>query len=156
MRIKLYLTSVRIVIIGIVFVAGVIAGTIAINNISAKTDNQSSPAAVPTDRQVPPKDENGMTIFPKNKNGQTYGSAADATTPENEPDLIKAWGVDGNLGYVKSSDLYGKRPKTPEEAIAKQNRERKEGDRIIPLYESDGKTIIGSFKISVPVIVTQK
>lgn len=149
MRIKLFFTSVRVIIIGFVFIVGVIAGTIALNNISAETSNQS------ISTQVPPKDENGQTIYPKNKNGQTYGSAAYATTPDNEPDLIEAWGVDGDFGYVKSSDLYGEKPKTPEEAIAKQNREAEEGDRIIPLYASDGVTVIGSFKISVPGTMTR-
>jgi len=150
MRIKLYFSSLRVIIIGCVFIVGVIVGTIAITNISAEPNDQSAPA--PT----LPKDENGQTIFPQNKNGQTYGSAADATTPDNEPDLIQAWGVDGNLGYVKSSDLNGEKPKTPEEAIAKQKREAREGDREIPLYASDGTTVIGSFKISVPSIVKEK
>jgi hypothetical protein len=151
-RIKIYLTSVRIVIIGFVFNVGVIAGTIAINNTFAQTEKQSEKPS--STAQVPPKDENGNTVFPKNKNGKTYGSAADATSPENEPELIKAWGVDGNLGYVRSSDLYGEKPNTPEEAIAKQNKQT--GDIVIPLYDSNGENIIGSFKISAPTVVTQE
>ena len=38
--------------------------------------------------------------YPKNINGQTYGSSADATSPETEPELISAIGVDGTAGYV--------------------------------------------------------
>lgn len=38
--------------------------------------------------------------YPKNKNGQTYGSAADATSYETGPDLISATGVDGTTGYL--------------------------------------------------------
>lgn len=40
------------------------------------------------------------SLYPKNKNGQTYGSAAYATSPETEPDLILATGVDGTEGYL--------------------------------------------------------
>lgn len=84
--------------------------------------------------------------FPKNENGQTYGSAADATSPYTEPDLIKAYGVDGTIGYVMKKDLDGEMPKTPEEALAKQR--NAPASRTIPLYDVDGKTVIGEFKIS--------
>lgn len=58
--------------------------------------------------------------YPKNENGQTYGSAADATSPKTEPDLIRAVGVDETVGYVLKKDLDGELPKTPEEALAIQ------------------------------------
>jgi hypothetical protein len=84
--------------------------------------------------------------YPENENGQTYGSAGDATSPEIEPELIRAIGVDGTEGYVLKKDLDGKQPKSPEEAIAIQN-SRSPGGRNIPLYDVDGKTIIGVFHI---------
>lgn len=109
-------------------------------------------------RDVPLYDVDGKTIigsfhigakninYPKNKNGQTYGSAADATSPETKPELISAIGVDGTEGYVRKQDIDGEQPKSPEEAIAIQN-SRSPGGRDIPLYDVDGKTVIGVFHV---------
>lgn len=125
-----------------------------INNISGyvlKSDYLSE-----SSRDVPVYDVNGVNvigsihygaknmIFPKNNNGQTYGSAADASSPEMEPELISAEGVDGTKGYVLKKDLDGEKPKSPEEAIAIQNR-RPPGGVDIPLYDVDGETVIGVF-----------
>jgi len=107
---------------------------------------------------APLYDVNGKTIigsfhigaknmsYPKNKNGQTYGSATDAPSPDMEPELIRAIGVDGTTGYVLKKDLDGERPKSPEEAIAIQN-SRSPGGRDIPLYDVDGETVIGVFHV---------
>lgn len=84
--------------------------------------------------------------YPKNNNGQTYGSSADANSPETEPELISAVGVDGTAGYVLKKDLDGELPKSPEEAIAIQN-SRSPGGRDIPLYDVDGETVIGVFHV---------
>lgn len=109
-------------------------------------------------RDVPLYDVDGKTIigsyhigakntnYPKNKNGQTYGSSADATSPETEPELISAIGVDGTEGYVLKKDIDGEQPKSPEEAIAIQN-SRSPGGRDIPLYGVDGETVIGVFRV---------
>ncbi|MCG9969531.1 hypothetical protein L9W92_16125 [Pelotomaculum terephthalicicum JT] len=40
-----------------------------------------------------------------NQYGQTYGSLTNATSPETEPDLIAATGVDGTNGYVKRTEV---------------------------------------------------
>ncbi|WP_153047501.1 hypothetical protein [Paenibacillus sp. EZ-K15] len=107
---------------------------------------------------VPLYDVDGKTIigsfhisaknmnYPKNKNGQTYGSSADATSPETEPELISATGVDGTAGYVLKKDLDGELPKSPEEAIAIQNSRSPDG-RDIPLFDVDGETVIGVFHV---------
>ncbi|GBG07209.1 hypothetical protein PAT3040_01757 [Paenibacillus agaridevorans] len=87
-----------------------------------------------------------LDFYPENENGQTYGSDADATSPETRPDLIRAIGEDGIEGYVLKKDLDGELPKTPEEAIAKQN-SRSPGGRDIPLYDVDGETVIGVFHV---------
>ncbi|WP_248928018.1 hypothetical protein [Paenibacillus hamazuiensis] len=86
--------------------------------------------------------------YPKNEKGQTYGSSADATSPETMPDLISASGVDGTLGYLLKKDVIGsENPKTPEEALALQ-KSRPPGGRDIPLYDVDGETIIGVFHVN--------
>jgi len=128
---RVYFTGIRIVIIGFVFVIGIVAGTMA-PDITNATTNNLSPVQVPS--------------FPKNENGQTYGAAPDATSPETEPDLIKAIGVDGTYGYVMKTDLDGKMPKNPTEALEQQR--NAPASRTIPLYDVDGKTVIGEFKIS--------
>ncbi|WP_340014360.1 hypothetical protein [Paenibacillus sp. FSL K6-1318] len=86
------------------------------------------------------------SLYPKNKNGQTYGSAVNATSPETEPDLFLATGVDGTEGYLLKKDMDGEQPKTPEEAIAIQNSRSPDGWDI-PLYDKDGETVIGVFRV---------
>lgn len=89
-------------------------------------------------------DQEALKLYPVNESGQTYGKSFD---PLVVPDLILAEGTDGKTGYVLSSDLIGKEPTTPEEAV-KQQLEQVNVNRVIPLYEKDGKTIIGQFKIT--------
>lgn len=89
-------------------------------------------------------DQEALKLYPVNESGQTYGKSFD---PLVVPDLILAEGTDGKAGYVLSSDLIGKEPTTPEEAV-KQQLEQVNVNRVIPLYEKDGKTIIGQFKIT--------
>ncbi|WP_156946533.1 hypothetical protein [Desulfitibacter alkalitolerans] len=83
-------------------------------------------------------------VYRVNEYGQTYGSSLFAVSFETEPDLILAKGIDGTLGYVYATDLYGEEPKNPEEALAMQKANAGK-DRVIPLYASDGKTIIAEF-----------
>ncbi|WFB61589.1 hypothetical protein [Paenibacillus sp. BR1-192] len=109
-------------------------------------------------RNVPLYDVDGVNIigsfhigaknmnYPKNKNGQTYGSSADAASPETEPELISAIGVDGTAGYVLKKDLDGEQPKSPQDAIAIQN-SRSPGGRAIPLYDVEGATVIDVFHV---------
>lgn len=109
-------------------------------------------------RNVPLYDVEGVNIigsirigaknlnYPKNKNGQTYGSSSDAASPEAEPELISAIGVDGTAGYVLKKDLDGEQPKSPQDAIAIQNNRSPDG-RDIPLYDVEGTTVIGVFHV---------
>jgi len=78
-----------------------------------------------------------------NARGQTYGSGVGVSKISQEPDLMQAVGTNGKVGYVYSSELYGSQPKTPQQAVALDS----QGPRTIPLYASDGKTVIGSFVI---------
>ncbi|PLX13903.1 MAG: peptidase M56 BlaR1 [Marinilabiliales bacterium] len=119
---------VRTVMIGVALVAGITVGTLSYPAITFS--NQS-------DKPAP--------VYQRNENGQTYGSDMYATSLDTVPDLVLAQDENGTVGYVRSVDLYGKQPKTPEEAV-KMN--LKPGSfRHIPLYAVDGKTVIGKFKI---------
>jgi len=130
----------RILILGGVLGIGIITGSITVNTIIAQTDQSKSSKSVP--------------VYPKNENGETYGTSLYARTPEEEPDLIEAYGEGGIKGYVRKEDLRGgEMPKTPEEAIAIQNKRKAEGPRTIPLYDVDGKTVIGVFKFGEAQVV---
>lgn len=127
-------TAYRVVILCFVFAIGIVAGSYYISPTLADSivgDTNTNHAVAP--------------VYPKNSNGQTYGSSLHAPSPDEEPDLIQAYGVDGNIGYVYKKDLDGDMPKTPEEAIRKQK--SAPDHRIIPLYDVDGKTVIGKFKV---------
>jgi hypothetical protein len=91
--------------------------------------------------------------YATNESGLTYGSAADASSPDTEPDLIQAVAMDGQQGYVRKSDLddangttAAKSFETPEDALAWQESEGAK-DHVIPVYESDGVTQIGVFLV---------
>lgn len=77
-----------------------------------------------------------------NEQGQTYGRGTYPSGVKIEPDLVGAVGTNSTQGYVKSTDLEPAFA-SPEEAITFQ--EANKDGRSIPLYESDGKTVIGEF-----------
>lgn len=80
--------------------------------------------------------------YKTNADGQTYGSAGGAPGgPANEPDLIAVQATNGKAGYAYASQLNGRTPTSPAQAIAENNQPA----RMIPVYESDGKTRIGEF-----------
>jgi hypothetical protein len=62
-----------------------------------------------------------------------------------EPELIKAYGIDGTIGYVLSTDLMGVQPKNPKEALELQAKDK--NGREIPLYDASGEKVIGKFRI---------
>lgn len=74
--------------------------------------------------------------YPVNENGETYGAIRKDSFLE--PDLQ----LTSSGGYVKKSDLDDN-VQTLEEALL-QNGRAKRG-RKIPLYKSDGKTVVGEF-----------
>ncbi|MBU5442749.1 hypothetical protein [Paenibacillus sp. MSJ-34] len=79
-----------------------------------------------------------------NDQGQTYGQGPFEPGVSQEPDLIKVVGDNGVKGYVKSSDLNPSF-NSPEEALKYQNTPK---SNKIPIYKSDGKTIIGEFSMT--------
>lgn len=105
--------------------------------------------------------EAGQTAIPQpepeyltNATGQTLGSLADATSPENEPDLILVVATNGKEGYVKKVELDATNGHTAwstltDNEMAKWTLEREKlGIVNIPVYAADGKTIIGDFPVS--------
>lgn len=90
--------------------------------------------------------------YKANAEGLTYGSALDAVSPETEPDLVLVEATNGKQGYAYKSDLDRASGadvvfKSPEEALAWQKEQAKVGPRAVPVYEVDGKTVIGQFMV---------
>ncbi len=85
-----------------------------------------------------------VSEYNSNRNGETYGSALSADTIGFEPDLIAAVGTNGINGYVRPEDLSPK-PSAVGEALAQVGENG--SSRTIPLYTSDGTTVIGTFDI---------
>lgn len=95
--------------------------------------------------------ESGITpIYPTNENGQTYGIDNDTGK---SPDLIAAIGENEVEGYVKQEDLLteGDFINTLDEALDYDKKRAALAEQgkyeAVPLYESDGETVIGEFRI---------
>lgn len=82
--------------------------------------------------------------FEINASGQTYGPG----TGDADPDLILAQGTNGQVGYVLRTDLVGPEMRSPDDVARWLEQFPQDRARSIPLYESDGKTVIGSFTIA--------
>lgn len=80
-----------------------------------------------------------------NENGETYGTDAyDA-----RPDLISAYATNGREGYIRRAELdsvHGPRPTSPAHALRMQATPPPRPETI-PVYESDGVTVIGEFPV---------
>lgn len=119
-----------------------VSGIATIAEIGFTSDGVADPLTVENNVNMEP-----VVEIKTNKNGLTYGSSL-FTSEEDSPDLIEAYGIDGTFGYVLATDLNEELPKSPEEALARQNLRRNAGtERLIPLYDVEGDTVIGQFRI---------
>ena len=83
------------------------------------------------------------TAYGVNAKGDTYGVMGSDFT---EPDLVSAIATNGREGYVYAKELEGPTPSSPAEALRWQEEHTGEVTRI-PVYLSDGETVIGEFQI---------
>ncbi len=97
----------------------------------------STPNYAPTFHSV-------QTVVQVNEKGEVYGSEYFLNQIRVQPDLVLAEGNDGTVGYVKAKDIETADIETPEEAIAY---EANRTAYTVPLYASDGETVIGSFTV---------
>lgn len=77
-----------------------------------------------------------------NAKGETFGVQRNGKSP----DLIAVYTTDGNQGYAYVEDLDGRFPvpTSPADALAQQQAD--EGrSHSVPVYDSDGETIIGEY-----------
>lgn len=78
----------------------------------------------------------------RNQKGEIYGSELFLNEIGVQPDLILAQGNNNIIGYVRADELNDDGVYTPDDAAAyMMNRQ----PRFIPLYASDGETVIGTF-----------
>lgn len=129
-------------IVGVALVAGIASGAAL-----------ASVPSTPTDIRT--EDGNTVPLYETNDRGLTFGSSLEATSPENEPDLILAIATNGKEGYVLKTDLdeadgsnAASEFSSPAAANAWQARQRQE-PIVIPVYAEDGITAIGEFEVSV-------
>ncbi|GAB3537791.1 hypothetical protein GCM10027403_22750 [Arthrobacter tecti] len=84
------------------------------------------------------------TEWAVNENGHTYGGPND----QGEPDLLSVFATNGQMGYVYRDELNeasgGGNFTSPEEALAWQE-SMKGKTATVPVYKSDGETVIGEF-----------
>ena len=89
------------------------------------------------------ENERDGIAYAVNENGETYGDFAFRSRLGYLPDLVAVNATNGASGYYRVSDL--EIPKTPEEVPAYL--EKWQGGRMIPVYESDGVTVVGEYEI---------
>lgn len=83
-----------------------------------------------------------------NAHGQTYGSAGNATSPGQQPDLIAVEAGGGRTGYVYREELdAGSGKDTLQEVQERLRTGQTLQPTSIPMYESDGRTRIGTFRL---------
>lgn len=79
-----------------------------------------------------------------NASGQAYGPLTDLSF-RTGPDLFEAGATNGRLGYVEASAFAAAMaPASSLEAALNST----QGDRTLPVYAVDGKTVIGEYLIS--------
>ena len=133
-------------VVGVAAVAGLTVGSTvgaaarshSEAGVSATADGKPAPVIAPD--------------YPTNESGQTYGRIDQGVWPEHEPDLILVAAGNGREGYVAKAtldEITGANVSTLEEAIAWQEQSDTRADRVlIPVFENDGSTFLGSFEIT--------
>lgn len=86
-----------------------------------------------------------LTDWGVNAKGETFG----VENENGSPDLIAVMATNGTQGYAYGADLaaaYGPEPTSPDHALEMQ--EERAGQFVsVPVYESDGETVVGEFVI---------
>ena len=84
-----------------------------------------------------------MTEWGVNAKGETFG----VETVNGSPDLLAVIATNGKTGYAYVAGMnsaWGPQPTSPEHAL--QMQEERAGQTVsVPVYESDGETVIGEF-----------
>lgn len=135
-------------------VVGAFVGIVAVGGgaglaVSLTQHTPAGTSAIPDGTPAPSIDPD----FPVNDAGQTFGDPDPRVAFDDYPDLLMVAATNGKVGYIDRhllDELTGANVSSPEEAIEWQRQQDAEGEReiFIPVYESDGTTVIGEFLIS--------
>ena len=88
-------------------------------------------------------------VFPTNANGQTYGISTTADSITHYPDLEYGYqSTNGKTGYVRFADMFSPAFGHCED-VKKELNSRGIVGYALPVFESDGVTIIGEFVVAV-------
>lgn len=77
-----------------------------------------------------------------NEAGQTYGQFV-LGDPATAPDLIEAIADDGSIGYIEKGEMFPELPDSVGAAL--EMSANADEPRSVPLFASDGETVIGTF-----------
>lgn len=91
------------------------------------------------------EDNSELYEIKKNEFGEIYGSEVFLNEIGVQPDLILAQGDNGVVGYVRAEDLDKDDVACPEDVLIKQM--EASGERIINLYDDDGRTILDTYTV---------
>jgi len=118
-------------------VLGVLVGRSMAPAEAAATDNVPL-AKAPINAGAP-------TAFDVNESGQTFGDYGIGLRgdPEANPELIRVVGLDGVEGYAYTTEVFGVPATSLEEARSMTEETLKE--KKVPVYDQDGKTVIGVY-----------
>lgn len=125
-------------VIALALVGGVAAGAVG---VEASVGHSSKPHA---------QTRTAAAVYPTDSRGLTYGSGLKASSINDFPDLVQVIATNGKTGYVYRSQLLPQsQPSSPAQALAEQQRRSTEHQAApdIPVYTSDGRTVIGSFAL---------
>lgn len=85
-----------------------------------------------------------LSPWKTNANGQTYG----VSNQNGTPDLVAVYATNGQPGYAYATQLNPPGPTSPAQALAQQAANT--NGEFIPVYESDGTTVVGRFEVAQP------
>lgn len=95
-----------------------------------------------------------VPFWPSNAAGETYGSDLPDQFPGDRPDLISAWTTDWKGGYIRRTEIDAATgahlppSELPAWNLRLAEQEAAGQPNLIPVYEQDGVTVIGSFAIA--------
>lgn len=123
---------------------------------SCKQEDSVSEAYVdsPEDAQSLSLEDVEYPVSGVNEDGFSYGSDFYANSHEDAPDLIAVWATNNKPGYVYRDEMnaliYG-HPDIVQKEIDKRSDQMTEDGRGIgiPVYQSDGKTLVGEYIVSI-------
>ena len=129
------LSSLRGVLVAAVIVSGLAAGAVGAAYAGGGEAPQSASTQDPAPPYVPPQ---------TNARGQTFGSALGAMTYAQVPDLVSVWDNEAQMGYALKTDIFPSAfPESP--GAATPPRQGDLATRSVPVYTSDGVTVIGTY-----------